>query len=132
MADGDVIVGGEVTDIIEAIKVVLKKAIVHDGLRRGLRECTKALERKEAHLAVLASDCDEPSYVRLVTALCKEHGVNLLKVPSRLELGEWCGLCKVDKEGNARNVVNTSCVVITNYGETTPELDFVIEYFKKQ
>merc|ERR1712118_352148 len=102
MADGDVIVGGEGTDIIEAIKVVLKKAIVHDGLRRGLRECTKALERKEAHLAVLASDCDEPSYVRLVTALCKEHGVTLLKVPSRLELGEWCGLCKVDKEGNAR------------------------------
>eukprot|EP01128_Nolandella_sp_AFSM9_P007958 TRINITY_DN453_c0_g1_i1.p4 TRINITY_DN453_c0_g1~~TRINITY_DN453_c0_g1_i1.p4 ORF type:complete len:135 (-),score=46.23 TRINITY_DN453_c0_g1_i1:222-626(-) len=132
MSDGDAVQleGGPVTDIIEAIKVVLKKSIIHDGVARGLRECTKALDRKEAHLAILASDCEEDAYVKLITALCTQHSVNLLKVPSRLELGEWAGLYKLDKDGHPRKVVATSCVVIKNYGEDTPELDFVINYFK--
>lgn len=104
---------------------------MHDGVVRGLRECAKALDRKEAHLAILASDCDEPAYTRLITALCKQHNINLLKVPSRVELGEWAGLCKYDKEGQPRKPVKTSVVVIKNYGEATPELDFVLNYFKK-
>jgi len=123
---------GQVTDITEAIKVVLKKAIAHDGVVRGLREGAKALDRKEAHLAILAEDCDEPAYTRLVTALCKQHNINLLKVPARAELGEWAGLCKYDKERQARKVVKTSLVVIRNYGEATPELDFVLEHFKSK
>ena len=36
--------------------------------------------RRQAHLCVLASNCDEPSYVRLVEALCAEHQIKLLKV----------------------------------------------------
>ena len=32
------------------------------------------------------------------------------------ELGQWAGLCKVDKDGNPRKVVGASCVAITDYG----------------
>jgi len=48
-----------------------------------------------------------------------------------VDLGEWAGLCKLDKEGKARKTVKTSVVVIKNYGEATPELDFVLNYFKQ-
>lgn len=28
------------------------------------------------------------------------------------KLGEWAGLCKIDKDGKARKIVGCSCVVI--------------------
>ena len=73
----------------------LKKSLIYDGLARGLREAVRALDKREAYLCVLASNCDEASYVSLVEALCLEHGVDLIKVESNKELGEWAGLCKV-------------------------------------
>ena len=36
--------------------------------------------RREAVLCVLASNCDEMLYVKLIEALCSEHNINLLKV----------------------------------------------------
>ena len=87
-------------------------------------------------LCVLAKNCDEPMYVKLVEALCKEHSINLirvcmgwivfasmwramvrkmlvcLQVDDNKKLGEWVGLCKIDKEGKPRKVVRCSCVVV--------------------
>ena len=85
--------GGGKKDIFAALRDVLKTSLVHDGLARGLRESVKALERKRAHLCVLAGNCDEPNYVKLITALCDERGVKLIKVPDSKQLGEWVGLC---------------------------------------
>lgn len=31
---------------------------------------------------------------------------------SKEELGEWVGLCKIDKDGKPRKVVKCSCVVV--------------------
>lgn len=41
------------------------------------------LVRRQAHLCVLAANCDEPMYVKLVEALCAEHQINLMKVRAR-------------------------------------------------
>ncbi|KAG0280783.1 hypothetical protein BGZ95_008688 [Linnemannia exigua] len=83
----------------EALQDVLKRALVHDGLARGLRECAKALDRRQAHMAVLVETCTEKEYIKLVEALCAEHNINLIKVSDAKKLGEWYGLCKIDREG---------------------------------
>ena len=36
----------------------------------------------------------------------------LCQVDDNKKLGEWAGLCKIDKEGKARKVVGCSCVVV--------------------
>ena len=74
------IVGGGPMDILDALQEILKLAMVHDGIARGLREAVKALDKRQACLCVLANNCDEQMYVKLIEALCAEHGINLIKV----------------------------------------------------
>merc|ERR1712062_620656 len=116
-------------DIYEALQEVLKTALIHDGLCRGVKEAAKALDKRQAHLCVLANSVDEPLYVKLIEALCAEHSINLLKVDDAKKLGEWAGLCKLDKEGKARKVNACGAVVVKDYGMETPALDIVKDYF---
>ncbi|RUO97167.1 hypothetical protein BC936DRAFT_140866 [Jimgerdemannia flammicorona] len=115
----------------EALQEVLRRSLVHDGLARGLREAAKALDRRQAHLAVLVETCTEKEYIKLVEALCAEHNINLIKVSDAKKLGEWAGLCKIDREGNARKVVACSCVVVRDYGEESEAMNVLLdcEYF---
>jgi small subunit ribosomal protein S12e len=83
---------GEIS-VIDALKGVLKLALMHDGLARGLREATKALDRRQAHMCVLNEKCEEEAYIKLVAALCDEHKIPLIKVGDGKQLGEWAGLC---------------------------------------
>nr|XP_033697468.1 40S ribosomal protein S12-like isoform X2 [Tursiops truncatus] len=78
MAEEGIAAGG-VMDVNTALQEVLKTALTHDGLARGIREAAKALDKRQAHLCVLASNCDEPMCVKLVEALCAEHQINLIK-----------------------------------------------------
>ncbi|XP_078361976.1 small ribosomal subunit protein eS12-like [Oculina patagonica] len=119
-------------DINTALQEVLKTAMVHGVLARGLHEAAKALDRRQAHLCVLANNCDEPMYVKLVEALCAEHSINLLKVDDNKKLGEWAGLCKIDKEGKARKVVSCSCVAVKDYGKEGQAHDVLMQYFKSK
>ncbi|CAG9463939.1 unnamed protein product [Pedinophyceae sp. YPF-701] len=121
---------GEPLDLHGALKQVLKKAMAFDGLARGLHEAVRAIERGQAQLCLLAQDCNEADYSKLIEALCHEHNVNLITVPENKQLGEWCGLCKVDLEGNARKVVGCSCAVITDYGEPTEGLALIQNQLK--
>jgi len=117
-------------DIFSALQEVLKQALIHDGLARGLHESAKALDKRQAHLCVLATNCDEPMYQKLVEALCKEHSIQLMKVDDSKKLGEWAGLCKIDKEGKARKVVGCSCAVVKDFGRDEEAKKVVMEYFQ--
>jgi len=81
--------------VLDALKGVLKLALMHDGLARGLREASKALDRRQAHMCVLNEACEEEAYKKLVVALCSEHKIPLIKVPDGKQLGEWAGLCEL-------------------------------------
>lgn len=71
------------------------------------------LDRETAHLCCLASDCNEPAYTRLVKGLCHQNNISLLMVPTGQELGEWCGICKIDEDGNPRKVTRQSGALTT-------------------
>lgn len=101
----------------------------------------------------MAESCDEPQYKKLITALCNEHQIPLIRVDSNKKLGEWSGLCKIDKEGKARKVCGSSVVVIKvsyyilpsmrirflmsvkfcsqDFGEETPALDVVKDHLRQ-
>lgn len=119
-------------DINEALQQVLKAALVVDGLARGLNETATALDKRQAHLCVLAENCDEPSYKKLIQALCTEHGIPIVMVDDNKALGVWSGLCKIDAEGKPRKVIRTSSVAVRDWGKEGPAHDFVQEYIKSQ
>ena len=84
---------GEPMDLMTALQMVLKKSLACHSLARGLHEVTKAIERGEAQLVVLAQDCDMGDYVKLIEGLCKEKDISLVRVPKNTQLGEWVGVC---------------------------------------
>uniref|UniRef100_A0A6N2LHT9 Ribosomal protein eL8/eL30/eS12/Gadd45 domain-containing protein n=1 Tax=Salix viminalis TaxID=40686 RepID=A0A6N2LHT9_SALVM len=49
--------------------------------------------------ASMKMDCNQADYIKLAKALCADHGVGLLTVPSAKTLGEWVGLCNIDSKG---------------------------------
>lgn len=119
-----------VTDLMDAVPKVLKKSLMHDGLVRGLHETAKALDAKRVQCCFLSSSCNEEAYSKLVRALCKANNVPLIDVPDSKDLGQWSGLCKIDKEGQPRKIVGASCVAIIDYGEESPAMNFLQQHIK--
>merc|ERR1712018_636336 len=113
-----------------AVQDVLKHGAYNDGLSRGLNEAVRALEKRDALICLLAENCDDANYVRLIEALCVEHQIPILKIGDNKTLGEWAGLCKIDREGNARKVVGCSCVVVREVDDNSA-WDYLQTHLKK-
>ncbi|KAJ3196697.1 40S ribosomal protein S12 [Irineochytrium annulatum] len=142
-AEGDVVDAGEQPEVVEvaadaprgqmsveeALQDVLKRSLVHGGLARGLRESVKALDRRQAHLCVYNTTNTEKEYIKLVSALCAEHNINVIEFEDAKKLGEWVGLCKLDAEGQARKVVGCSCVVVKDFGEESEAKNILLSTF---
>ncbi|KAI1728577.1 ribosomal protein l7Ae/L30e/S12e/Gadd45 family domain-containing protein [Ditylenchus destructor] len=124
-------VGDVPFETLVVLKRVLKSALIADGVARGLNEVARTLDKREAFFCVLAKDCDEASYEKLVRALCFQHEIPIIEMETKAELGESIGQCKYDKEGKARKVVGCSCAVVKNYGRDDDAQQQLEEYFKK-
>ena len=79
---------GGTLNLMTALQLVLRKSLAHGGLVRGHHEGAKVIEKHAAQLCVLADDCNQPNYIKLVKALCADHNVSLVSVPSAKTLGE--------------------------------------------
>ncbi|WP_297419163.1 50S ribosomal protein L7Ae [Thermococcus sp.] len=61
-------------------------------VRKGTNETTKAVERGQAKLVVIAEDVDPEEIVAHLPPLCEEKEIPYIYVPSKKELGAAAGL----------------------------------------
>jgi len=91
----------------EALQIAAKTGTV----RKGTNETTKAIERAEAKLVVIAEDVDPPEVVAHLPLLCEERKIPYVFVPNKEKIGNAVGIdvsaasvCIV-KEGEAAGLV---------------------------
>lgn len=80
MADAD--------QIYEAVEV----ARATGKIKKGSNEVTKAIERGQAKLVVVAKDVQPAEIIMHLPLLAKEKGVPCVEVPSKEQLGAAAGL----------------------------------------
>ncbi|KAL0208675.1 hypothetical protein P9112_011262 [Eukaryota sp. TZLM1-RC] len=114
-------------DNVTAIRETIKSARIVDGLLAGVRVCVKALDTEKALMCVLAEDADHAEYVKLVEALCREKNIPIFRDCTREQLGEFCGLYKLDVDGNPRNIVKTSVCVVTKVFGDSEHFNFLVQ-----
>ncbi len=93
MADKPPYVKFEVPEEL-AMKVyeLVKKARETGKIRKGTNETTKAVERGQAKLVIIAEDVNPPEIVMHLPPLCEEKGVPYVYVPSKEQLGKAAGI----------------------------------------
>jgi len=91
----------------EALQIASKTGTV----RKGTNETTKAIERAQAKLVVIAEDVDPPEVVAHLPLLCEERKIPYIFVPNKEKIGSAVGIdvpaasvCIV-KEGEATGLV---------------------------
>jgi large subunit ribosomal protein L7Ae len=72
----------------EALQIAAKTGTV----RKGTNETTKAVERGQAKLVVIAEDVDPPEVVAHLPLLCEERKIPYVYVPSKEKLGNAVGI----------------------------------------
>jgi large subunit ribosomal protein L7Ae len=72
----------------EALQIAAKTGTV----RKGTNETTKAVERAQAKLVVIAEDVDPPEVVAHLPLLCEERKIPYVYVPSKEKLGDAVGI----------------------------------------
>jgi large subunit ribosomal protein L7Ae len=91
----------------EALQISQKTGIV----RKGTNETTKAIERAQAKLVIIAEDVDPPEVVAHLPLLCEERKIPYVFVPSKEKLGNAIGIevpaasACIIKEGDAAGLI---------------------------
>jgi large subunit ribosomal protein L7Ae len=91
----------------EALKIASKTGVV----RKGTNEATKAVERAQAKLVVIAEDVDPPEVIAHLPLLCEERKIPYVFVPSKEKIGTAIGIdvpaasACIIKEGDATGLV---------------------------
>jgi large subunit ribosomal protein L7Ae len=91
----------------EALQIATKTGTV----RKGTNETTKAIERAQAKLVIIAEDVDPPEVVAHLPLLCEERKIPYIYVPTKEKIGTAVGIdvpaaavC-ITKEGDATGLI---------------------------
>ncbi len=93
--------------VFEAIEIAKSTG----KLRKGTNEVTKAIERGQAKLVIIAKDTSPPEIVMHIPLIAKEKGITCIEVPSKEELGTAAGLglsassIAIVQEGDAKELL---------------------------
>ena len=79
-------------DLAEKVLEAVKKAKETGKIKKGTNETTKAVERGQAKLVIIAEDVQPEEIVAHLPLLCEEKKIPYVYVPSKKALGEACGL----------------------------------------
>jgi len=98
-------------EVADAAYEALQIASKTGKVRKGTNETTKAVERAQAKLVVIAEDVDPPEIVAHLPILCEERKIPYVYVPSKEKIGESVGIdvsaasaCIIE-EGEAASLV---------------------------
>ncbi len=94
----------------------LKKAKETGKIKKGTNETTKAIERGQAKLVLIAEDVQPEEIVAHLPSLCEEKKVPYIYVSSKKGIGEACGL-----------QVGASAAAIMDPGQAKDELDEILK-----
>jgi len=79
-------------ELADKVLEAVKKAKDSGKIKKGTNETTKAVERSQAKLVVIAEDVQPEEIVAHLPLLCEEKKIPYVYVPSKKSLGEACGL----------------------------------------
>jgi len=96
-------------EVADAAYEALQLATQTGSVRKGTNETTKAIERAQAKLVVIAEDVDPPEVVAHLPLICEERKIPYVFVPNKQKIGSAVG---IDVPAAA------ACIVET--GDATP------------
>ncbi|MEZ0344992.1 MAG: 50S ribosomal protein L7Ae [Infirmifilum sp.] len=103
-------------EVAEKAYQALSTAREKGRIKKGVNETTKAIERGQAVLVLIAEDVDPPEVVAHLPLLCEEKKVPYVYVPSKERLGKAAGIN-----------VGASAAAIVDPGEAKPLVDEVVQ-----
>ena len=79
-------------EVVDAAYEALQLATQTGSVRKGTNETTKAIERAQAKLVVIAEDVDPPEAVAHLPLICDERKIPYVFVPSKQKIGSATGI----------------------------------------
>jgi large subunit ribosomal protein L7Ae len=79
-------------EVVDAAYEALQLAAQTGSVRKGTNETTKAIERAQAKLVVIAEDVDPPEAVAHLPLICDERKIPYVFVPSKQKIGSATGI----------------------------------------
>ena len=115
----------EAADFDTALKRIIQTCNADSLLAKGLHEVCKAIQNKDekvkAKYVILAKNCSDATYVKLVKGLAARNKIPLLEIEEGETLGEYLGICKYDKNKNVTKKRKCSSVAIREFSHEAKE-----------